>query len=234
MRKKAKTGVPRAADRFFKQYDADGQRFMLAQLSTPMRDHRRAFQAQIPRSLKGKRVLDAGCGYGHDLPFYAGRGAMVYGTDPSMTMIALAGRRSPTFTNLSVQPIQKTTFPARFFDLVTSVYALHNAADLDKAFGEMHRILRPNGVFVYLVQHPLFVFQLKRRKVYHTRETVQFTIPDMQPPCAIDQPAHTFTEYFSPFVLDRFELLAFAEGKEAVPMWFLAKLRKRETRGTRR
>jgi len=28
-------------------------------------------------------------------------------------------------------------------------------------------------------------------------------------------------------MLDRFELLAFEEGKEAVPMWFLAKLRKR-------
>jgi len=28
-------------------------------------------------------------------------------------------------------------------------------------------------------------------------------------------------------VLDRFELLAFAEGREALPMWFLAKLRKR-------
>jgi ubiquinone/menaquinone biosynthesis C-methylase UbiE len=230
MKRKAK-GETGGAARFFKQYDADGPRFMLAQLSSPMRDHRRAFQAQIARSLKGKTVLDAGCGYGHDLPFYAKRGATVYGTDPSRTMIALARRRYPAFSNLSVQPIQKTTFPGRSFDLVTSVYALHNAADLDQAFGEIHRILKPAGIFVFLVQHPLFVFQLKRRKVYHARETVQFTIPDMRPPCTIDQPAHTFSEYFSPFVLDRFELLAFAEGKEAVPMWFLAKLRKRKTKG---
>jgi SAM-dependent methyltransferase len=75
--------MARTAEHFFEQYDKDGPRFTQAQLSSPLRDHRRAFQAQISRSLKGKRVPDAGCGYGHDLPFYARRGAVVYGTDPS-------------------------------------------------------------------------------------------------------------------------------------------------------
>ncbi|MFM8551492.1 MAG: class I SAM-dependent methyltransferase [Nitrospiraceae bacterium] len=212
---------------FFTQYDRDGDVFMRAQLASPGRDHRRAFRAQIDFPLKGKTLLDAGCGYGHDLPFYAKRGAIVYGSDPSTHMVALARRQHPDCPNLSVQPIHKTSFPGRFFDVITSIYALHNEPDLEPAFRELHLCLKPNGLFVFLVQHPLFVFQLKARKVYHRKGTVTFTIPDMQPPCVIRQPAHTFSEYFTPFVLDRFELLAFAEGREPVPMWFLAKLRKR-------
>lgn len=213
---------------FFTQYDRDGRAFMRAQRSSPMRDHRRAFRAQIDFPLRGRTVLDAGCGYGHDLPFYAKRGALVYGTDPSRAMIALARQHCPDCADrLSVQPIRRTSFPDRFFDVVTSIYALHNEPDLEPALREMHRIVKPTGLFLYLVQHPLFVFQLTRRKTYHRKETVRFTIPDMQPPCAIRQPAHTFSEYFSPFVLDRFELLAFAEGREPVPMWFLAKLRRK-------
>jgi ubiquinone/menaquinone biosynthesis C-methylase UbiE len=213
---------------FFTQYDREGRAFMRAQQSSPLRDHRRAFRTQLTVPLKGKKVLDAGCGYGHDLPFYAKRGALVYGTDPSKAMIALARQQCPDVSDrLSVQPIQKTSFPDRFFDLVTSIYALHNEPDLQPAFREMHRILKPGGLFLYLVQHPLFVFQRKPHRTYHRKETITFTIPDMRPPCAIRQPAHTFSEYFTSFVLDRFELLAFAEGREAVPMWFLAKLRKR-------
>lgn len=220
--------MSRRADAFFRQYDQEGLAFMRAQRSSPMRDHRRAFRAQVTIPLRGKTVLDAGCGYGHDLPFYAKRGACVYGTDPSKAMIDLARQRCPECAaRLSVQPIQKTAFSSRFFDLVTSIYALHNAPDLQPAFREMHRILKPGGLFIYLVQHPLFVFQRKTHQAYHRKETVTFTIPDMQPPCTIRQPAHTFSDYFTPFVLDRFELLAFAEGREAVPMWFLAKLRKR-------
>lgn len=200
---------------------------MAAQLASPPRDHRRAFRAHLDGSLKGRRLLDAGCGYGHDLPFYAARGATVYGTDPSSTMIRLAQERHAGLARLSVQPIRKTAFRSSFFDVVTSIYALHNEPDLTQAFREIHRILKPGGLLLYLVQHPLFVLRLKRKPAYHAKETVLFTIPDMRQPCTIRQPAHTFSEYFTPFVLERFDLLAFGEGREPVPMWFLAKLRKK-------
>jgi hypothetical protein len=91
----------------------------------------------------------------------------------------------------------------------------------------MHRILKPNGLLIYLVQHPLILFAVKRDKTYHKKEVVDFAIPDLRKPCSIKLPAHTFSEYFNDFVLHRFDLLDFAEGREAVPMWFLAKLRKR-------
>jgi ubiquinone/menaquinone biosynthesis C-methylase UbiE len=219
--------MARQWETFFKQYDLGGRTFMQAQMSSPMRDHRRVFRAQFDFSLKGKRLLDVGCGYGRDLPFYAKRGARVYGTDPSSTMIELAKQHCSGSPNLSVQPVQKTTFPDRFFDVVTSTYALHNAPNLRQAFRELHRILKPKGLLIFLVQHPLFVFLLKKKKTYRSKTLVRFTIPDPRFPCTILQPAHTFSEYFNEFVLDRFDLLDFAEGKEAVPLWFLAKLRKR-------
>jgi len=234
MTRSTRQGAAGRADSFFEQYDAAGETFMAAQLASPPRDHRRAFRAQVDFPLKGLKLLDAGCGYGHDLPFYARRGADVYGTDPSPTMIALARQRHPETARFSVQPIQKTSFPDGFFDVVTSIYALHNALSLTQAFREIHRILTPGGILLYLVQHPLFVLRLKKSQDYHAREVVDFTIPDMRPPCAIRQPSHTFAEYFTPFVLDRFDLLAFAEGREPVPMWFLAKLKKRQKSKVRR
>jgi len=219
--------MARSSDLFFKQYDVFGEDWMKGQLAAPLRDSRRAFLAHLDASLKGKRLLDAGCGYGHDLPLFAARGAIVYGIDGSRRMIELARRYNPTLKTLSVQRLQRTTFPARSFDVVLSQYALHNAIDLAPAFQELHRILKPGGLLLYLVQHPLFIFFAKKSRQYHRRETVEFTIPDMKGRCAIRQPAHTFSEYFTNDILRRFELVAFAEGREPVPMWFLAKLRKK-------
>lgn len=219
--------MARKSDLFFKQYDSFGADWMKGQLASPLRDSRRAFRAQLGRLLKGKRLLDAGCGYGHDLALFARRGAIVYGIDGSRRMIDLARRHNPTLETLSVQRLQKTTFPSRSFDIVVSQYALHNAIDLAPAFDELRRILKPGGVLLYLVQHPLFIFFAKRSGQYHRRETVEFTIPDMKGRCAIRQPAHTFSEYFTQGILRHFELVAFAEGRERVPMWFLAKLRRK-------
>ena len=219
--------MARSSDLFFKQYDHFGADWMKGQLASPLRDSRRAFRAQLDRSLKGRRLLDAGCGYGHDLPFFVRRGATVYGIDGSKRMIDLARRHNPTLKTLSVQRLQKTTFPSRSFDIVVSQYALHNAIDLAPAFKELRRILKPGGILLYLVQHPLFIFLAKRSGRYHRRETVEFTIPDMKGRCAIRQPAHTFSEYFTRDILRHFELVAFAEGRERVPMWFLAKLRRK-------
>lgn len=219
--------MARPSDTFFQQYNRFGNVWTKAQLASPMRDSRRAFRAQLDGSLRGKKLLDAGCGYGHDLPYFAERGAMVYGIDGSKRMIDLARQYHPSFANLSVQRLQKTTFPSRLFDVVVSQYALHNAINLQSAFKEMHRILKPNGVLLYLVQHPLSLFFAKKDKTYHRKEIVQYRIKDLKNQCTIALPSHTFSEYFNEFVLDRFELLAFEEGNEAVPMWFLAKLRKR-------
>jgi SAM-dependent methyltransferase len=219
--------MPGASDIFFKQYDLVGRRFLDAQRSSPQRDHRRAFRARLPRALRAKRVLDVGCGYGHDLADLAQRGARVYGIDPSNAMIALACQLHPGLHNLSVQPVRHTTFPDRFFDLVISIYAIHNEPNLEPAFREIHRILQPGGVFLYVVQHPLFAFQAKRTPDYHRRQIYRFTIPDMAPPVTLRQPTHTFSDYFNDFVLARFDLQDFAEGREPVPMWFLAKFRRR-------
>jgi SAM-dependent methyltransferase len=218
----------RVSDIFFTQYDRFGREWGRSQLASPLRDSRRAFLAQLNFPLRRKTVLDAGCGYGHDLPALVRRGAVVYGIDGSTTMIALARQLNPgSSAHLSVQRLQRTTFPDRMFDAVVSQYALHNVFNLQDAFREMHRILKPDGVLLYLVQHPLILFAAKKIKVYHKREVVDFRIPDLTKTCRIKLPAHTFSEYFNDFVFSRFELLAFAEGREPLPMWFLAKLRKR-------
>lgn len=60
------------------------------------RDRMRAtLLAWLPASLRGARVLDAGCGTGALALALAGRGARVVAVDLSPTLVALARRRTP-------------------------------------------------------------------------------------------------------------------------------------------
>lgn len=217
--------MARRSDLFVQQYDEWGETYMHGQLALPTQALDRALRAQLNFPLNKKKLLDAGCGYGHDVPYFVRRGATVYGIDPSKKMIALARKRNPAVINLSVQPLQRTTFPNNSFDVVVSKYALHNVINLQQAFQELHRMLKPKGMLIFAVNHPLFIFLAKKSNTYHSKEIVQFPILDGQ--CLLQQPAHTFAEYFNAFVCSRFDLLAFTECKEPVPRWFLAKLRKR-------
>ena len=51
----------------------------------------------LPKDLKGKRILDAGCGTGNFAFEAAERGANVLGIDLSPTLVQLAGDRMPIF-----------------------------------------------------------------------------------------------------------------------------------------
>lgn len=49
------------------------------------------------------------------------------------------------------QDIQHLTFPDRSFDLCTSTDVLEHVSDDARAFGEIHRVLKPGGYFVFTV-----------------------------------------------------------------------------------
>lgn len=100
----------------------------------------------------GTRALDLACGTG-DIAFeLASRGARVAGLDLTVRMLELA-RRKPLAGRAAVflaGDMMSLPFAAGSFDVVTTGYGIRNVPVIDPAIAEVHRVLRPGGVFLSL------------------------------------------------------------------------------------
>lgn len=108
--------------------------------------------------LRGAAVLDLGCGYGWHCRYAAEHGAAeVLGIDASARMIAEARRRCPhPRVRYEVRGLEDYDYPPCRYDLVLSNLALHYVADLDRVYGQVRRTLKPGGVFLFNIEHPVF------------------------------------------------------------------------------
>jgi len=102
------------------------------------------------------RVLDAGCGWGRNLPYLLRAGFDVCAIDPSAEAMegvrALASKWAPHLpaANFRVEPLERLTFEDASFDAVISSAVLHFARDEAHFRAMMHeawRVLAPGGVF---------------------------------------------------------------------------------------
>lgn len=108
--------------------------------------------------LKGKRVLDLGCGYGWHSAYAADHGAeSVLGIDLSERMIAEAQKRNAR-ENITYQvcDLETYAYPENAWDVVVSNLVLHYIADLSSIFCKVYRTLKPGGTFLFNIEHPVF------------------------------------------------------------------------------
>jgi ubiquinone biosynthesis O-methyltransferase len=101
---------------------------------------------------RGKAVLDLGCGGGFMAEALAQRGAAVIGIDPAEKAIAIA-RSHGASQNRSIKYLVGVgeTLPLAdgSMDYVVCVDVLEHVADLGEVINEVHRVLRPGGVFLF-------------------------------------------------------------------------------------
>ena len=116
-----------------------------------------ALRAMLP-DLKGRRVLDLGCGYGGFCRYARQAGAAeVMGVDVSEKMLAKARDMTPDAAIDYVKSdIEMFELPTGSFDLVYSSLALHYIENLDGLVSEVQRALVPGGRLVFSVEHPIF------------------------------------------------------------------------------
>ncbi|MFZ6002420.1 MAG: class I SAM-dependent methyltransferase [Actinomycetota bacterium] len=101
------------------------------------------------------RVLDVGCGEGQVARLALAVGATVaIGVDPTWAQVAEAHRRSggPHYGRADAA---RLPFAGGRFDAVVACLVFEHIRDVDLAIGEVSRVLRPGGRFLFFLNHPL-------------------------------------------------------------------------------
>jgi SAM-dependent methyltransferase len=116
---------------------------------------RPAVYALLP-DVRGKRVLDAGCGPGIYAAWLVEHGAEVVGLDMSAKMCELAGCRLQGKARIIQADLSQPLdfLAADSFDLVVSALALDYVRDWQAVFTEFFRVLRAPSYLVFSVGHP--------------------------------------------------------------------------------
>ena len=109
--------------------------------------------------LRGRRVLELGCGSGEVSVQLAKAGATCIGIDFSPRQLANAralAQREDVRLELREADVAELVFlGAESVDTVVAVNTLTYVADLGRVFRQVHRVLKPRAPFVLTLPHPL-------------------------------------------------------------------------------
>ena len=98
--------------------------------------------------LGGKKVLDAGCGKGRFARVLLDRNpsAEIWGLDISEEML----RYVPAGIHTRAGSLTELPFPDETFDFLYATESLEHAVEIEKAVGELCRVLKPGGKLVII------------------------------------------------------------------------------------
>lgn len=129
-------------DRLFREYEEKSRRSAYMNLIRA----RYTFNRWASR-LRGKCVLDLGCGHGDSALRLAAEGAFVIGLDISMQFVRRSRERIETYEKAGwVQDdAERLPFANETLDAVVSFGTLHHLPHPEQAVLEISRVLRPGG-----------------------------------------------------------------------------------------
>jgi SAM-dependent methyltransferase len=143
-----------------------------------------SYGADVPREdalkllgpVDGKRILDLGCGCGHNAIALARQGAKAIGVDESADQVAearAACEREGVKVELHHSPLAELAFlRADTIDGALSAMGLAPIEDIDRVFRQVHRVLRPECPLVLSFPHPAWALvdpadpELRIRRTY--------------------------------------------------------------------
>lgn len=100
------------------------------------------------------KYMDIGCGTGNYTIALATRGIDICGLDPSDQMLGIAREREPNISWIKAKA-EELPFREETFDGLSGVLTLHHWTDLNTAFREIYRVLKPGGRAVFFTSSPL-------------------------------------------------------------------------------
>ena len=122
-----------------------------------------ALKSMLP-DLRGKSVIDLGCGYGWFCRWAQQQGAsQIMGFDISRRMLAQAREMTRgDEIDYRCADLQTLTLPANSCDLVYSSLALHYLPDIAPLFTALQQALVPGGILVFSAEHPIYTAPLQQ------------------------------------------------------------------------
>ncbi len=175
--------------------------------------------------LQGKAVLDLGCGYGWHCKFAAEQGASeVLGLDLSRKMIREAEKRNRSeHIQYRVCGIEEYEYPENRWDCVVSNLALHYIEDIEMIFQKVFRTLKPRGIFIFNIEHPVFTAGVGQDWIYTEEQTpLYWPVDEYFKPgkrntcflgCDVVKQHHTLTQILMGLLNHGFELKVVEEAE---------------------
>lgn len=143
---------------------------------------RRILIEELGIDLRGKRTLDVGCGGGLLAEEFARLGCAVTGIDPSGKSLE-AARDHARQEGLAIEYRQgvgeQLPFPDGEFGIVYCCDTLEHVEDLAKVIGEISRVLKPGGVFLYDTINRTLESWLVMIKVFQDWDSTSLMPPDL-------------------------------------------------------
>ncbi|MBI4174035.1 MAG: class I SAM-dependent methyltransferase [Candidatus Aenigmarchaeota archaeon] len=144
-----------------------------AKLSTTSADYGpyapRENQLKLLGNVKGKKILEIGCGGAQCSISFAKQGAICTGIDITQAQLDYAKKlaeKEKVRIKLIRGDIQTLHgIKSNSYDIVFSAFTLMYIADLTKCFKEVHRVLKKNGLFIFSAGHPFFIFDPKTKRL---------------------------------------------------------------------
>jgi ubiquinone/menaquinone biosynthesis C-methylase UbiE len=163
-------------------------------------------QLQLVGDVRGKRVLEIGCGGGQCAIAFAKRGAIATGVDISdaqMTFARKLARREgveATFLRHTIEDLSPVADDSE--DVVFCAYALNYLRRIERCLAEVARVLRPGGLFVFSACHPFWLClhedKMTVTSSYHDRspDEWEWETGDQPPGARVREYRHTIGDWF--------------------------------------
>lgn len=137
--------------------------------------------------LRGKTVLDLGCGCGYNCVDFIERGAArVVGIDISQKMLKAAESESSDehieYKNMSMTDISSLN---ETFDFIYSSLAFHYIEDFGKLIQDIHRLLAQGGQLLFSQEHPIMTATIDGKGHFNRDENGDYN-------------SYTFSNYSEP------------------------------------
>ncbi len=113
-------------------------------------------------NVKGKKVLDVGCGSGIYSRVLQKEGAIVSGIDISRALLKIARKECPNI-EFRLADASKIPYKNSTFDIAYGSLMMHYIKDWHKPLKEICRVLKPGGKFIFSINNPVTFCRVKKK-----------------------------------------------------------------------
>jgi len=188
-------------------------------------------------NVKGKRILDAGCGPGRHAKGLLAKGAYVTGIDISEEMVKIAREHCRPRGQFFQADFERAEFEPASFDVIVASLSLMYARDIYPVISNFSKWLTLKGRLIFSVYHPVRFFHKiadfdfsKSRKVWIHLEGCDVTVFNYYHPMekyfnALQQTGFEMVKYVEPVLSRRYK--GWPEDNYRVPRSIIIEAKKR-------